>query len=138
MPSKNAAGFLNGNSTDPVLTLAQRAGLTNETRKPQDIRLESRVDDKVHGKPVVIATYFLDLSLKKDRGDAFYEEVYKVLHAEKADLIHVSAKQRDEIRTQSYPKDWIERQFKHYVLGEGSKPSTKEVEELVAEVTEDT
>ena len=103
-----------------------------ERFKKQDIRLERRHEDS-HGKDkLTIAIYVRDSSLEAGRYEAHYEEVFKVLHAETSDVIHVKdTKGGDPVQ---YPKAYIQTCYDVFVLGKFRKGSP-EVEELLATET---
>ena len=103
-----------------------------ERFKKQDIRLERRYEDS-HGKEkLTIAIYVRDSSLEAGRYEDHFAEVFKVLHAEPAEIIHVKdTKGGDPIQ---YPKAYIQSAYDVYVLGKFRKGSP-EVEELIAEPT---
>jgi hypothetical protein len=130
-----AAGFSSNYANDGrQQSLAEKHKLNERVRERKVLNLQSRSDDfSGRGrdrKPIQIAVFSMDLGLRAESThEAFYEEVYKILHAEKADVIRVYVKDR----THCYPRAWIERMYKKYVLGEGAEPASPEVEELVAE-----
>jgi hypothetical protein len=131
MAKKYAAGFTsNYENNGRVETLAEKHGLNQGEKKPWIIRLISREDDKIDGKPIQIARYELSFKLREQMdSDCFYEEVYKTLYKEKAEAVRLLIPGG---KTIYYTKGYIEAAYRRVVLGEKPEVPAETLEEAEA------
>lgn len=108
-------------------SLSDRQEVKDRIAMDWDIRFMKRQEDKHGQDKFTVATYERN---GKRSGDAHYAEVYKVLRQETADYVLVVDTQTGD--SLQYPKAYIERAYKVFVLGEFVKASA-DVEALIQE-----
>jgi len=111
-------------------SLSDRQEVKDRIAMDWDIRFMKRLEDKHGTDKFTVATYERN---GKRSGDGHFAEVFKALHKETADYVLVVDTQTGD--SVQYPKAYIERANKVYVLGEFSKASA-DVEALISEGAE--
>jgi hypothetical protein len=81
-------------------------------------------------KEMVIARYERNVATMAGRPDEHFAEVFKVLHAETADIVLVI--DSDTAKVTQYPRSYIQTAYEVFVLGKYKK-GAPEVEALIAE-----
>ena len=129
MEKATAPRFQMTKEGEVIALVGERADVQARINRKWDIMLESIKQDS-HGpkEKFTIATYRRNTKQMAGREDDHFAEVFKVLHAEKAQYILLIDDGTTECR--QYSKEYIQAAYNVYVLGIYRK-GTPEVEALL-------
>jgi hypothetical protein len=99
---------------EKIVTLSERAGLSLRMSDDWDIRLSSRSEDSLKGKPITVAIYERNTARS---GDEHFAEVYRVLASESADVVRMVDSVGGKSATIYLTKGYIEKAYQLLTLG---------------------